>query len=112
MVGTYAQLFVPREGFTAGVGKRYEFLIHIFVHIGGDPLIHHKVNAIAAHVKAEQKDRHVIAGEIFHDIHSGAAISLRILTFAAESETGSLRAGTGLHFPWHFDSEFVFRKRR
>src|SRR5215468_278410 len=51
------------------MGKRFEFLIYVLLHISSNGLIHDKVNAIAAQFKAKQKERHSIPREIFQMIH-------------------------------------------
>ena len=45
---THAQVFVAQECFAAGMRKRFQLLIHIWIHISSNRLIRHKVDAIAA----------------------------------------------------------------
>ena len=45
---THTQVSVTQECFAAGMGKRFELRIDIWIHISSNRLIHDKVNAIAA----------------------------------------------------------------
>jgi hypothetical protein len=59
-------VLLTQECFATGVDERFHFLIHIGVHIGGNFLIQHKVDASAAEqFKAEQENGDIISGDVF-----------------------------------------------